>query len=309
MTTASSGGNPREKILKKLNKSTIRGFLILSRPANLPTAVADIWAGAAIAQGLPQVTGEITGLILLSLASIFLYASGVVLNDVFDASLDAIERPERPIPRGMVSRQAAFIYGLFLMSSGILSAFLQGPQSGILALFLSFSILLYNGYAKHLSFFGPLAMGICRGINLLLGMSIVAGFENWEYGAVPVIYIFAVTLVSRGEVHGDHKNQLLLAGLLYALAVSAVFYLNPVPWNSLQSAVLGGLILVLGYSIYNAYRKNTAPAIKQAVVTGVLGIVVLDAGIAAGYAPWIVVLIILLLLPLAMILKARFNVT
>ncbi len=40
-------------------------------------------------------------------ASTLLYASGVVLNDVFDLRRDARERPERPLPSRRVSLPAA----------------------------------------------------------------------------------------------------------------------------------------------------------------------------------------------------------
>ena len=40
-----------------------------------------------------------------------LYAAGMVLNDAFDAELDARERPERPIPSGRISRSRHGVLG------------------------------------------------------------------------------------------------------------------------------------------------------------------------------------------------------
>jgi len=82
----------------------LRGYLRLARPANLPTAAADIFAGAAIA-GIISYSEPISmsymPLVYLVFSTIFLYAGGVALNDVFDYELDAVERPERPIPSGL----------------------------------------------------------------------------------------------------------------------------------------------------------------------------------------------------------------
>src|SRR5690606_12344221 len=92
--------------------SVFKGCLILMRPPNLPTAAADIISGAAIAgffvtswSLIPQET--IIGLLLLILGSVCLYAGGVVLNDVFDFKIDKVERPERPIPSGVVTLKTA----------------------------------------------------------------------------------------------------------------------------------------------------------------------------------------------------------
>src|SRR5690349_11307088 len=98
------------------------GYLRLMRPANVITAVADVMAGIAIAgyfvQLVPGTFGWGTGpqisllpVILLCISTIGLYGGGIILNDVFDAELDAKERPERPIPSGLISKKAATIFG------------------------------------------------------------------------------------------------------------------------------------------------------------------------------------------------------
>lgn len=76
----------------------IRAFLELMRPANIVTAFADILAGFAVAGGVISFTGETSlitpdGLGWLLLSTFGLYGGGVVFNDVFDAELDAKERP------------------------------------------------------------------------------------------------------------------------------------------------------------------------------------------------------------------------
>src|SRR5690606_20787053 len=145
------------------------------RPPNLPTAAADIMAGAAIAgvfatnwSLIPQET--LVDLIVLMLASVFLYAGGVVLNDVFDLKIDKVERPERPIPSGVVSLKTASLFGGSLLVLGIVLSFLCHFYAGLASLGLAGAIVLYDALAKHHVIFGPLIMGLCRGLNLFLGM-------------------------------------------------------------------------------------------------------------------------------------------
>ena len=299
-------------------KSVFLGYFRLIRPANLPTAAADILAGISIA-GLSLDTHFLTvgGMRLfpndwyLSLASVFLYAGGVVLNDVFDLEVDRIERPERPIPKGIVSQRNAAIFGAILLVIGVLLAFLVNNLSGIVALVLLAAIVVYDSFSKKYSFLGPLNMGICRGLNLLLGMSVAAEIVHPEYAIIPVVYIFAVTLVSRGEVHADNKKQLIWAGILYVAVIFAVVKITPKNPVSLISA--GPFILLFIIMIFRplikAYRQNTAENIKKAVMAGVLAIVALDAVLAAGFANWWYGLLTFLLLPLSWVLSRIFAVT
>ena len=294
------------------------GYFRLVRPANLATAAADILAGIAIAGiTLDEQNLMVGGIRLfpndwfLCFASVFLYAGGVVLNDVFDLEVDRKERPERPIPKGIVSQKSAAIFGALLLIIGVLLAFWVNILSGSIALILLFAIVSYDSFSKKYSFLGPLNMGICRGLNLMLGMSVAAQIIHPEYALIPVVYIFAVTLISRGEVHGGNKKQLIWAGILYAAVIFAVVSIIPKQPTSLISVVPFFLLFVIMifWPLIRAYRQNTAENIKSAVIAGVLAIVALDAIMAAGFANWWYGLMVFLLLPLSMVLSKIFSVT
>lgn len=300
-----------------MGKNAFFGYLQLMRPPNLPTAAADILAGGAIAgvfaDLLAQADGPVAwlGLLILSGASVLLYAGGVVLNDVFDADLDAQERPERPIPRGAVSRSRAAIFGGSLLFLGVLGASLVRLESGYIAALLAAAILFYNAYAKKSGFLGPLAMGACRSLNLWLGISILPTEGHGMYLWVPLLYIFAVTTVSRGEVYGGNKKALVAAAAMYVIAIFGVGILVGVQtarfWFALPFLLL--LCLMVFRPLWRAYYINQPTEIRGAVKGGVLGIVALDAAWAAGYAGLWPAVLILALLPLARLLAARFAVT
>lgn len=293
----------------------IKGYFQLTRPANLPTAAADIVAGIAIsgfflAYSQEPALGWVKVLLLVC-SSVSLYASGVVLNDVFDHRLDRVERPERPIPSGSVSLATAAIFGGILMALGVLAAFLVGNVSGIVALALGASILLYDALGKHHSFFGPLNMGLCRGLNLLLGMSVLSALIHWQYAFIPIIYIAAITLISRGEVHGDNKRHIVLAGILYAIVIATltaiVLYADQSIWISLPFVLLFAVLIFR--PLIMAYKENSPGNIKMAVKTGVISIIVLDAALSVGFSYWWVGVMTLLLLPLSIYLSKLFAVT
>lgn len=182
----------------------IKAYLTLLRPANLVTAIADILAGMAIVGFLWNDCSPI----LLFLSTICLYGGGVVLNDYFDASIDRFERPERPIPSGKVSEVSVLVFGSFLLGFGLIFAFLFQIQSGFIATAIVILVLTYNRFAKHNSIIGPIVMGMCRGGNLILGMSLVAEVKTNQLALaiLPILYIAAITMISRDEVHGGKKH-------------------------------------------------------------------------------------------------------
>lgn len=287
-----------------------RAFLELIRPANVATSLADVLAGNAIA-GL----GGWRPLAWLLLATAALYAGGVVLNDVFDRNIDRVERPERPIPSGRVTTAAAATFGAILLAAGILAARLASSESFIVALLLAATILLYDAWGKRQRLFGPVNMGACRGLNLILGMTIVAGTAraHWALAIIPLLYICAVTVVSRGEVTGGTRRAANIALTLHALVfalLTIVALSRPGP-TSTPAALL--LIAFLAWRVWPAFwsaRQNTGPAtIRQAVKTGVLSLVFLDAAIGAAYAGMIYSLAILATAIVAGRLARAFAVT
>ena len=293
------------------------GYLRLMRPANLPTAAADILAGIAIAVAIPLKEGSFGVFfhpsIVLSLifSSVLLYAGGVVLNDVFDAKLDAIERPERAIPSGLILKKNAAIFGTSSLVIGIILAFSAHMISGIIACILAFSIVLYDAVSKNYDFLGPLNMGICRGLNLILGITVFGTIKFPALAIIPIIYIFAITLISRGEVHGNNKKNIIWAGILYGIVLLSLFSINL--YFDFDTLYISIFILFFGFSIFfplvKAYRKNSPKNIKKAVITGVLSIIILDACFVALFTHWWIGIPILLLLPLSLLLSKLFAVT
>jgi heme O synthase-like polyprenyltransferase len=258
-----------------------RGYLELVRPANVATALADVLAGYAVAGvGSP-------GLGWLLLATACLYAGGVALNDLFDRHVDGIERPERPIPSGRVATSAAAGLGLGLLAVGVVAASLATRGAAIVALATASCVLLYDAWGKRQGLLGPVNMGMCRGLNLLLGMAAVPAVlsDAWPLALLPLVYITAVTAVSRGEVHGGARPVAAFALISLSLVVVALVALalrhGGGSWTGVAFA------LVLGWRVlpafWSAYCTPEPGPIRQAIRTGVLSLVLLDAVIGATY--------------------------
>ncbi len=291
----------------------LKAYLQLTRPANIITAIADILAGVAIATFSFSIEDiNPTKVVFLCISTIGLYGGGIVFNDIFDLELDKIERPERVIPSGKISKKNAIIFGILLLTLGVFSAMSNSLFSSAIALFIAICALVYDKFGKYHSFFGPINMGLCRGGNLILGMSIIENSipQWWWLGILPVCYIAAITMISRGEVHGGNKNTLYFAALLYVIVSTCqlliAFQLN----HLLVTAAFVALHIFLIFKpLINAISNPIGPNIGKAVKAGVLSLIVMDAAWVSVSGNINLAIGVLILLPISIKIAKIFAVT
>jgi 4-hydroxybenzoate polyprenyltransferase len=255
-------------LLKIAVPSTLRACLELLRPANVVTALADVLAGFAVGKlenpaALPP----------LLVATACLYGGGIVLNDYFDRDIDRAERPERPIPSGRIPAWGAAGLGGGLLAAGIASAALAGPWSMRVALAIAAAVLFYDAVGKRHIETGPVAMGLCRALNLILGMTAAPAvlMVAWPLGIVPLLYIAGVTLLSRGEVHGGRRGPatvalLSLSAAWLILTAFAVFLAEHPIAGGVAAAAVAMRVLP---PFWRARLTPSPPVIRAAIPRGV----------------------------------------
>ncbi len=213
---ASSGGMASSDVTTS-SGGKVLAYLQLMRLPNLFTAFGDIFLGFVLTHGSLQPAAHLS---LLVVASGLLYTAGMVLNDFFDAEIDADERPHRPIPSGRVSLWTACVFGVTLLTLGALSTVAAVVLTGdfrpaFVAGVLVSLIIFYNAWAKGTPL-GPVAMAGCRACNVLLGMSLSPhswGATEWSVASGSALYIAGVTWFARQEAESSSRGG-LIAGLL-----------------------------------------------------------------------------------------------
>jgi 4-hydroxybenzoate polyprenyltransferase len=209
----------------------------------------------------------------------------VALNDVLDARWDALERPERPIPSGRVSRTAAAVFSLSLMFAGMMVARAQSANSGAVAAGVVVSAMLYDGPLKR-SAVGPLLMGTCRALNLGLGMTVIPEYRT-IVGLTPVLflhglYVVSLTFFARHETEAGHVRRLRHGTLGMGAAVAGLGFLCVL----VPRARLSYVLPVLGLAAFVVRRglgdaRDPVPARIQASVRAfITSLVVFDSCIA-----------------------------
>ena len=207
--------------------SGARAWLALLRVPNLLTVPGDPLAGAMLAMAERGWTEAIPWAAAAS--SVFLYAAGLIDNDLADLDEDRRERPGRPLPSGAVSARAAAIARVVLLAAGLGLAAVHGMHALPVAAAIGALMTAYNHGLKRVPLIGPLAMGACRGLSVLLGAAAVAmppagATTTWSGVAAVTIYIAAVSQMARSETRIPGRARLIgtLIGLLPLLQAALV---------------------------------------------------------------------------------------
>ena len=262
---------------------TWQDALSLGRVSNLPTVWTNLLAALVLAGG------AVTDLRLLPLflGLTLFYVGGMYLNDAFDAVIDAVERPERPIPSGRVARGTVFVLGFAMLGAGVIclawAGYAAEPGTGLwpaaAGLALGAAIVFYDWYHKA-NPLSPVVMGLCRllvyvaagaAIAVPLPAPVLIG------GGLLLCYVIGLTYVAKQENLGEVKNLwplvFLAAPLLYGLHLAL-----EVPE---AGAFLLALAVWMGLALWLVKRRRPGD-IPKAVVSLIAGISLLDALLIAG---------------------------
>ena len=310
----------------------IKAYLQLFRIPNVFTAMADVTVGYLFLN--PNLCPAGSFCCLLA-ASCCLYTAGMVLNDVFDARVDAQQRPQRPIPSGRIGLETARRLGFGLLLIGVLFGWIGGYwvgthfhipwRSGAVATLLAVTVVLYDAVLKR-TWLAPAFMGACRCLNILLGMSLsplVANGGNKVLGytadqlvvaAGIGVFIVGVTWFARSEAVTSRRGGLVLA--LVVMVAGLALLISFPQWGMFDEGVrkltMPGtvwllLIVLLTFSIVRrcamAILSPQPDHVQFAVKHAIMSLVLLDAAVclAVREPVWWSVGIVLLLAPMLLL--------
>jgi 4-hydroxybenzoate polyprenyltransferase len=224
--------------------------LLLGRVSNLPTVWTNVIAGGALAGAAMQPRLAFA----VALAVSCWYTAGMWMNDACDAAVDAVQRSDRPIPNGDVTRREVWIGAGVLTLLGVVILWIA---HGDLAawpwvVFLWAAIAYYN--VRHKADpFGPAAMGLCRGLIYVIAASALGqtrALPVWIGALVLIIYVLSLTWV--GKTLGPRAGSVmpwLIAGISLVDALLIVT-MAPMPalWWAL-AAIAGFFLTIAGQRV------------------------------------------------------------
>jgi len=249
---------------------TARGLLDLTRPVN---AVA---AGVLTATGA-FVAGVGSGYVPVATAAgatVLAVAAGNAINDYFDREIDAVNRPDRPIPRGAVSPRGALAFAAVAFALAVVLAATLPPVALVIAVVNLAALVAYTELFKRLPGVGNAVVAYLGGSTFLFGGAAVGQLE----GAAVLAFLAAASTFTREvvkdveDVVGDReeglrtlpivvgkRRALWLATLVLGVAVLA----SPLPYllggfDAVYLALVVPADAVMLYACYESFGDPTA---------------------------------------------------
>jgi geranylgeranylglycerol-phosphate geranylgeranyltransferase len=238
----------------------LRGCWLLARPHNLAIAFPAIFLGGFVAGSVQP----IVKLLLACFSGVCIGAGGNAINDYYDIGIDRINRPNRPLPSGLVTPGQARGFAFTCFGAGTaLSACIHLPCF-LVALGASVLLVQYSRLLKRTVLLGNLTVAFMLGLALVYGGMAVGRIRNAAVvGVFSFLYNMAREILKDIEdMDGDRANGAVTFPIRYGIRASLV--LTTAVLVSLIAATivpyaLGYFsrtylwIVVLGVDLYAAY--------------------------------------------------------
>lgn len=250
-------------------------FLLMIRPINSLLASIGVVTGYVLVSN--PYTFTVTGqLLLLSGAAFLITAYGNVINDIADIDIDKINRPNRPLPSGMVTIEGAHNFSFLLLLIGFSLARAVSLHYFLTTLCIAFLLWIYSFYLKGTVIWGNLVVALLSTVTLLYGalLSVTAVTHViWPSIFALIIHFCREIVKDIADVEGDKSAGILTFPIVYgvnrALLIVVLFmllltFLIPLPWLTERYSLRYLLIaapIILAATIYSiflllTYTKN-----------------------------------------------------
>ncbi|MCX8057595.1 MAG: geranylgeranylglycerol-phosphate geranylgeranyltransferase, partial [Ignavibacteria bacterium] len=231
-----------------------------------------------------------------SFAGALISGAGMVINDYFDVEVDKINRPERPIPSGKISKNDAFTYYIILNLSALILLAYTNLYAILIGLVSIVVIFFYSYSFKNKGLLGNFVVGFMTGLAFIFGGVI-------GNNIFPLIFPFLFALLINfareilkdiEDVEGDRKNNLKTFPILYGekrayqlvtIIILITILVTIIPYAVNLFNVYYLLIILFGVDLVLLYvvkKINSAPSksdlrklsdlIKYEMIVGLIAI-------------------------------------
>ena len=251
-------------------RDTLRGGLELTRPANCVAAGVLTAIGAFVA-GIGD-AGDATTIAVVT--TVLAVAAGNAINDYFDREIDAINRPDRAIPRGAVSPRGALAFSAVLFAAAVVLAVQLPPTAIAIAAINLVALVTYTTVFKGTPGLGNALVAYLVGSTFLFGGAAVGDLGTpVVLAALAGVSTFTREVIKDVEdMAGDReeglrtlpiaigeREALWLATGVLAVAVAA----SPIPYLLGTFGIAYLLVVVvadavMAYACYESFSDPTA---------------------------------------------------
>lgn len=247
----------------------LRGYADLLRPFTLLAPAVGGICGALMASGFNHFSRFEVMIIVHGVGTLVLInGASNALNQVYDAEIDSINKPYRPIPSGIVTKDEARTIAYFLYFFALFRACMLNFDFAALVLIIMCITVVYSVEPIRLKkrlWLSNIAIAFCRGMLGFVAAWCLFGHITdkvpWIVGSVMFIYLFgATTTKDFPDVNGDREYNIKTLPVVYgrdkAIAFSAPFFVLPfvlIPIGILSGYLYEKTIYLCLLAIWGAY--------------------------------------------------------
>ncbi|HIG97744.1 MAG TPA: UbiA family prenyltransferase [Candidatus Aenigmarchaeota archaeon] len=148
-------------------------YLKLMRPLNGIMSVIAVWIGTLIAgAALVPDNGIFFGMVAVFLIS----GGGMAINDFFDVEIDKLNKPNRPLASGKISKRAALVFSGVLFIVGNAAAYMINAEAFFTAVIVSALLIAYAAHLKKTILIGNLIISGLVGLTFVFGGIIIGDY-------------------------------------------------------------------------------------------------------------------------------------
>lgn len=212
----------------------MNAYLEILRPGNALMAVIAVLLVALI-------NGDFNFNVLLAALAVFMATgAGNAVNDYFDHKIDAINKPQRPIPSGRISLKNAGIYSAAIFIVATVIGFYIGVLPGMIVLLSSLLMIWYAYSLKRKCLIGNFSISFLTGLCFVFG-GIVVG--HIYVSLVLGFYAFLMTIAREivkdmEDVEGDKEEGSTTLPITHGKKTSSILAAFFMVFASLTSPIL-----------------------------------------------------------------------
>ncbi len=225
-------------------------------------------------------------------ACVFMVTSGGnVINDITDVETDRKNHPDRPIPTGMISLDAARNYSIALFAIPLALSAIFLPIDALIVVALAEGVLIsYEFMTKKLGLSGNVSISILVGLIFLFGGIAVGSFERMLilFGMASLANLSRELIKEVEDIEGDvDRNTFpkkygrgmttVLAGfsVIAAVSLSALPYLLGIfTWFYLIPVAISDALFLSTIGMVSARPAMGQQVSKLAMIIGLVSFVV-----------------------------------
>ena len=187
---------------------------------------------------------------VMAASNTLLFAASMALNDVCDAAEDAINKPNRPVPSGRVSRTGALVLASALFALGIFLAGLVLPRLGVAAAAVVLASFVYSLRLKRIPLAGNVLVALVTVYPLACWWLAFPSVSRLHLGVVVGVFLFrlgAEIAKASEDFEGDRACGIRTVATTWSPGFA----------NRLGVTLLG-LALALGWGLAGIVRTGPA---------------------------------------------------